>query len=170
MTIILGVDVGISGALAAIEVGDMGSIELIDCIDIPTCSDHTNRQIDVVAFGAFIERITPDIAYIENVTPMPSIGPGPARSMGATSAFRFGMACGAIRAVVAAYSIPYRLVTPQVWKRASGFLKGANKEASRQLALRVLPECAPFLKRKLDHNRADALLLALYGANQKGML
>lgn len=168
MNIIIGIDVGIRGAAAALSVDDMGGIDLIDCIDVPLMIDGSNQQVDVIKLGSWIEDVSPDIAWIENVTPMPSIGKGPARSMGATSAFRFGMACGALRAVVATYSIPYRLVTPQVWKRSSGFMKGADKEASRQLALRVIPDASQFLKRKLDHNRADAILIALYGADQKG--
>lgn len=165
--IVAGFDVGISGAASALSVGDMG-IELIDCIDLPTLPDGSNKQINVVALGAWLESISPDVAYIENVTPMPSIQGN--RSMGATSAFRFGMACGAIRAVVAAYSIRTVLVTPQVWKRALGFPKGSDKEASRQMALKLIPGSAPFLKRKLDHNRADSMLQALYGTHQKGML
>jgi hypothetical protein len=36
------------------------------------------------------------------------------------------------------------------------------KEAARQLALRRFPSAAEFLKRKLDHQRAEALLIANY--------
>src|ERR1700679_2131446 len=122
----------------------MGGITLLDCIDIPTMPDGANKQLNIPAIGAWLELHAPDIAFIENVTPMPSIHGN--RSMGATSAFRFGMACGAIRATLAAYSIPYRLVTAQVWKRALGFPKGSDKEASRQMALNLIPSAAPYLK------------------------
>lgn len=168
MAVVAGFDPGITGAACAVRVGDMGGVELIDIIDIPTCQDGSNREIDVPALGAWLERITPDIAFVENVTPMPSIDGG-ARSMGATSAFRFGGAVFAIRATVRAYSIPLRLTVPQQWKRWAG-LSGSNKGQSREMAMNLLPACAPYLKRVKDHNRGEAVLIALYGANQKEML
>jgi hypothetical protein len=164
--IIAGFDPGITGAGAAVRVGDMGGVELIDIIDLPTAADGVNREIDVPALAAWLERIEPDIAYVENVTPMPSLQGN--RSMGATSAFRFGGAVFALRATLKAYGIPVVLKTPQTWKAAMG-LRGSDKEKSRKMAIARLPAAEPFLKRKLDHNRADACLLALYGA-QKGDL
>ncbi len=83
--------------------------------------------------------------------------------MGATSAFRFGFACGQIRGCIQAYQIPMALVHPVSWKRHFG-LKGPNKEQSRQLAMKLLPDCSAALKFKKSHNRAEAILLALYGA------
>ena len=159
--IIVGFDPGITGAGAAIRIEEMGGVELIDIIDIPTCEDGSNREIDVPALGAWLEQIQPDIAYVENVTPMPSLVGK--RSMGATSAFRFGGAVFALRATLRAYSIPVVLKTPQTWKAAMG-LRGSDKEKSRKMAIARLPAAEPFLKRKLDHNRADSVLLALYGA------
>ena len=162
--VILGVDVGINGGAAALSVGEMG-IELLDCIAIPTIADGSNRQIDVRRLALWLEKVNPDRAFVENVTPMPSLQGN--RSMGATSAFRFGMACGAIRATLVSYSIPVVLVTPSSWKRALGFTKGAGKEASRQMALERIPDSARFLKLKGSHNLAEAILLALYGTDQK---
>ncbi len=37
-------------------------------------------------------------------------------------------------------------------------------------ALNLLPAAGPYLKRKLDHNRSEACLIALYGTAQKGYL
>jgi Holliday junction resolvasome RuvABC endonuclease subunit len=147
--------------VAVLETSEMG-VELLDCIAIPTIADGSNRQIDVRRLGLWLESVSPDRAFVENVTPMPSLQGN--RSMGATSAFRFGMACGAIRATLVSYSIPVVLVTPSSWKRALGFAKASNKEASRQMALERIPDSARFLKRKGDHNLAEALLIALYGS------
>jgi len=161
--IVVGVDPGINGGAAALSVGEMGTA-LLDCIALPTLADGSNRQIDVRRLALWLETVNPDIAYVENVTPMPSQQGN--RSMGATSAFRFGMACGAIRAALVSYSIPLVLVTPQVWKRASGFAKGADKEASRQMALERVPDSARFLKLKKSHNMAESILIALYGSQR----
>jgi hypothetical protein len=162
LTVIIGFDPGISGAACAISVDDMGGIDFIDLIDLPSCPDGTKRQLHVEPLGSWLEKINPDSAIIENVQPMMGSGSDSQAMRGANS-FRFGMACGALRATLAAYRIPIALVTPQVWKRASGLARGSDKEASRQLAIRRLPAAAHLLKRKLDHNRSESVLIALYG-------
>ena len=159
--IVAGFDPGISGAACAISVSDMGT-ELVEIIDLPTCPDGTKRQLDIAPLAAWIEKMAPDLAIIENVQPMMGNGSDSQAMMGANS-FRFGMVCGALRGLLGAYLVPWRLVTAKSWKTHYG-LRGSDKEASRQMALRMCPAAAPFLKRKLDHNRADALLIALYGA------
>ena len=59
----------------------------------------------------------------------------------------------------------YRLieVAPDVWKKSFSLVK-ADKEEDRLLAVKFFPDAD--IKRKKDHDRADALLLALY--QQKG--
>lgn len=168
--IIAGIDPGLSGACGAIRIADMGEPEFIEAIDVPVIADGNQRQIDCGALGAWFERVGPDMCFIENVQPMPSLaGPnGARRSMGATSAFRFGFATGQIRGCVQSYQIPYRLVHPTSWKKYFS-LKGPDKEKSRQLAMKLLPSCAGSLKLKKSHNRAEAVLLALYGAAQNGL-
>jgi len=49
-------------------------------------------------------------------------------------------------------------LTPPVWKRKMKLLT-LDKDASRLLALRRYPNRADWLKRALDHNRADAALI-----------
>lgn len=171
--VIVGFDPGLSGAACALLVHEMmgddeRGIELIDIIDLPTKSDNTKRQMNITALGRWLENIAPDEAWIENVQPMHGVGAN-SNAMAGASAFRFGMAVGSLRGALEAYSIPIRAVVPTVWKRWAGLLK-QDKEASRQRALALMPVSGPFLKRKLDHNRSEALLIALYGASQKGML
>lgn len=169
--VIVGIDPGLTGACGAIQVSDMGDIEFIDVIDVPVIPDGNQRQINCEALGRWFEKIEPDACMIENVQPMPSI-PGPGgqrRSMGATSAFRFGFACGQIRGCVQAYQIKCRLVHPVSWKRHFE-LKGPDKEQSRLMAIKLLPACYESLKLKKTHNRAESLLLAMYAADQKGLL
>ncbi len=144
---------------------------ILDMVDLETCEDGTNRQIDVAALGALIERWNADHAVIENVQPMPSI-PGPdglRRSMGAASAFRFGMAAGMIRATILAYEIPLTLVHPISWKRHFG-LKGPDKQQSAPCLLQYCPEAAQFITLKKHHGRAEAGLLALYHAQKTGFV
>jgi crossover junction endodeoxyribonuclease RuvC len=91
----------------------------------------------------------PRCAVVERVASMPK--------QGVASTFKFGMATGIIHGVLAACDVPVHLVTPSVWKRGMGLI-GADKEASRALALRLFPQVTG-LDRKMDHGRAEALLM-----------
>lgn len=160
--IIVGIDPGINGSAAALSLADSACTEYVmDAIDLPTIEDGSKRQIDDYALARWLCMINPNVVVIENVQPMPSIPGvgGERRSMGSASSFRFGMAVGQIRATVRGIGTEPRLVHPQVWKRHFD-LKGGDKEGSRQLALRLWPMSAYLLKRKLDHQRAEAMLIA----------
>jgi len=69
-----------------------------------------------------------------------------------------------LQGVCAGLGVPYTMVAPSVWKPALGLkvtLKNP-KEPARQEALRLWPGHAGLFRRKMDHNRAEALLLAHY--------
>lgn len=77
--------------------------------------------------------------------------------------FKFGVSYGAIQMALAAREIPFTIVAPQKWKAAVGIAAGSDKEAGRLRCLQLFPGEAANLSRKLDHARADAMLLAYYG-------
>jgi hypothetical protein len=159
----LGIDPGINGAASLVRgFGHLSSVE--DVIDLPTIGEGSKREIDDLQLIAWIRAMAPDHAFIELVTAMPSIpgADGIRRGMGAASAFKFGFAVGQIRTAVRGCRVPITLVTPGRWKPTFA-LKGPDKEPSRQLALRLFPNIHDKLKRKLDHQRAEAILLATYG-------
>jgi len=164
---ILAADPGLSGGLCFMQGG-----VVVEVLDMPTLPDGaSNRQLDCMAICRRIDKWKPRIAIIENVQPMPSIpgADGVRRGMGAASSFRFGFAVGQIRAIAVCYGLEIKLVTPGVWKRYYG-LKGPDKEQSRQKALELIPGTVQWLGRKRDHNRAEAVLLGLYGAERRGFL
>jgi crossover junction endodeoxyribonuclease RuvC len=139
----LGVDVGVSGAYALL----LGA-ELIEVDDLPV----VNRQIDAAEWRRIVERLEPDIAVVEAVHSMPA--------QGVASTFKFGMANGLIRGVLLGASVPTVNVSPNVWKRHFKLI-GSDGEKSRALAIQRFPK-SPALARKKDHNRAEALLIALW--------
>ncbi len=96
--------------------------------------------------------------YIEAVHSMPE--------QGVASSFQFGKGFGIWLGILGALSIPYTLVTPQKWKGDILAGRGKEKDASRLRALELFPHLADELKRKKDHNRADALLIAEWGRRQ----
>jgi Holliday junction resolvasome RuvABC endonuclease subunit len=85
---------------------------------------------------------------IEDVHAMPK--------QGVSSTFKFGMAVGAIQAIVELTRAPWVIVRPQNWKKDMGVT--AQKSNSLDLARSLWPN-AP-LGRVKDHGVAEALLLA----------
>jgi len=156
---ILGVDPGLFGAFALVE--REGDVPVVAVYDMPldrvtTATGKRRSQIDLTAATGWIDLHADDIALA--VVEEPGAMPG----QGVASTFRFGFACGAAQALVAAHFLPYRLVAPAAWKRAMR-LVATGKDGARQMATRLLPRQAHLWPRVKDDGRAEAVLLALYG-------
>jgi crossover junction endodeoxyribonuclease RuvC len=59
--------------------------------------------------------------------------------------------------------VSLKYVPPQTWKKFHGIPPKSDKEYSRGLVMQMRPDLAKELARKKDHNRAEAVLIALYG-------
>jgi hypothetical protein len=146
-TTVLGVDPGVTGGIAFLLPSGVIIAE-----DIPTAGG----EVDVDALVRRVREINPGFAVIERAGAMPK--------QGVSSTFKYGMAYGALRTVVALCNIPYQLVTPGKWKKHFGL--DSDKEKSRALAIRLWPGCGLF-ERKKDHGRAEAALIARYGIENR---
>jgi crossover junction endodeoxyribonuclease RuvC len=152
----MGVDPGLSGAVAVFD----PARQHLTLLDMPVHSIRVGRgkrkQIDLGELARFVDVYAADVAKatIESVHAMPK--------QGVSSSFSFGFAAGVVQGVIAAHFIPVQLVTPAVWKRALGLT--SDKDASRQLAGRVFARQGDLFRRKKDDGRAEAALLARYGA------
>jgi Holliday junction resolvasome RuvABC endonuclease subunit len=155
---VLGIDCGIRGGCAIVDIVDGVAPELVGAIDIPTVGLKAKERVDVHALRAWIETHRPDHATIERGGSMPK--------QGVASTFKYGRAIGSIEATVALCGVPYTLIEPSVWKRRHG-LYGADKETSRQLALQLFPTAAALLARKKDHQRAEAALIAMAAEQER---
>jgi hypothetical protein len=147
---ILGIDPGASGAISFYfpNYPDRISVE-----DTPVVAG----EVDGAALARRIAQMGPTLAIIEQVGAMPK--------QGVSSTFKFGVAYGVARGVVASLAIPTHMVTPAVWKRH--FKLDADKERARALAIRLWPAC-PNFERKKHHGRAEAALIARYAAEVLG--
>lgn len=156
--IIVAFDPGLSGACAMISVSPQsGRILQAQVFDLPTMGAGSRRVLNGSELAAHL-RYT-DHAVVENVHAMPK--------QGVSGVFRFGTAFGQILGVLQALMISYELVEPAKWKREMRLPGGKGKgEASRQRALQLYPRLSKDLSRKKDHNRAEALLLALWWAER----
>lgn len=161
---VIGCDPGRTGALAFLCGG-----AVLDVIDVPLIPDNSQVQVDGKRLCAWIEKHLPiHLAVIENVQPMRGKG-NDSQGMPAGNAFRFGFIAGELRMAFKCYGIDIELVTPGQWKRYFELIK-QEKEASRQKAVQLRQEATPWLMRKGDHNRAEAVLIGLFGMEQRGML
>lgn len=149
----LGIDPGLTGALALLEVSGGGRTVDVQFADMPTARVGKGSVIIEAILAEQIRQLRPDSAYVELVHSMPS--------QGVVSTFTFGMGFGIVRGVLAALAVPTRYLPPQQWGRAVALPKG--DDASRVRACQLFPAVAPQLRRVKDHGRADALLIALAG-------
>lgn len=155
---IIGIDPGITGAVAAIYPDD--SHYYVE--DIPTMANgkgsaKVKNKVDAAGLVAVINKIRQGrqaVVYIERTSSMPG--------QGVSSMFSMGDTFGCIRGVCAALSLPVHIITPQSWKKYHGVT--SDKEQVRAKAIELFPD-AP-LSRKKDHNRAEALLIAAFGLNK----
>lgn len=144
MRLFIGIDPGaISGAWGMVDhQGKYWSCGLIP---------HEEGRIRARAFKAELMQAIDqqDVMFcIEDVHAMPK--------QGVSSTFKFGMAVGAIQAIVELTRAPWVIVRPQTWKKDLGVT--SDKNTSLELARQLWPS-APLARQK-DHGIAEALLLA----------
>lgn len=143
MTTILGIDPGMTGAIAQVSPTE----EVWDMPETP----H-----DLAALLATFDPAT-TVAYVERVASMPG--------QGVASTFKFGYSFGVLIGCLASRGIRYELVAPSKWKRAMGLSK--DKGESRRLAQALYPALVSQLRRARDDGRAEALLIAEWGRRER---
>ena len=153
--VILGADPGLHGGLAIVAIDNGAAPRLVEAIDIPVVGEKARERVDALALCAWVEHHKPQHAYIERAQAMPK--------QGASSGFKYGRAVGAIEAVLACCQVPMSIIEPALWKRFH-HLHGKDKEGGRQRALQLFPAAHAMLARRKDHGRAEASLIALFGA------
>ena len=147
----MGVDPGATGA--AVIINEEGTY--LRCLDYPgSASSLANDLIAMIVQIDSIDLIT--LTVIEQVHAMPK--------QGVSSTGKFMKNAGIWEGVIAALKIPYELITPQRWRKIldSSVPHKPTKEDLRAYAIKRWPAAAEDLKRKKDHNRSEALLMAEY--------
>ena len=155
--IFVGIDPGLSGALAVLTADG----RLLEVHDTPVTEvvrgKRTMRRMAAIQAAELVRKLGDDVFVTwENVHPMPGEG--------VVSAFSFGLGLGIWLGIIASRKLPSQPVAPRTWKQAFGLL-GLEKDASRVVAARLWPEAS--LNRKMDHGRADALLIAEWGRRSR---
>lgn len=160
---IIGIDPGKDGALCRL-LGDTWEF-----VDMPTFKTGVGgrRDYDEQGLVQVLKDWTrwgegaPAVVALERQQAMPAELHG--RKQGTASAFATGYGYGLLRGIIAALGLSVEIVAPATWK--AKMLQDQNrdgKHASVIRALQLYPEVSDSLKRKKDHNRAEALLIAEY--------
>lgn len=146
----IGIDPGLSGALAWLRPGGLS------IIDMPTLTigrgGKRKRELDPDALANLL-RDDPGHAVIEDVHAMPG--------QGVSSVFSFGSTKGTIIGILAALQIPRSKVSPAVWKKA--LRVPADKDGARARASELFPASSHLWARVKDDGRAEAALIAEWG-------
>ena len=151
---IIGVDPGLSGAIAILEDKKVFSI-----IDMPVMAEgkKNKRQLNSAQLVNIIRENTnpkEDIAVVvEQVNAMPG--------QGVTSMFNFGQTFGAIKGICAALGLPIFFVRPSKWKKHFNLIN-SSKDSSRTKVIEMYPSLSSQLAKKKDVNKSDAILIARY--------
>jgi crossover junction endodeoxyribonuclease RuvC len=151
---ILGCDVGQSGALAVIRLDNGAAPVLVDLLDVPMLGIGASARVDVIQVRDWVVAREPDCALVERGMALPR--------QGSTSGYKYGRTVGSLESAIVLSGVPWSLIEPAAWKKYHKL--GPDKEQARQRAIQLLPGAHHLLARKRDHNRAEAMLIALsYG-------
>ena len=151
---IIGIDPGLSGAIAVLE-----NNKVINIFDIPVMSEgkKNKKQLNsALLVNLLKENINKDeevAVVIEQVNTMPG--------QGVTSMFNFGQTFGALKGICAALELPIFFVRPSKWKKHFELIN-SSKDASRTKVIEMYPKLSNQLAKKKDVNKSDAILIAKF--------
>jgi hypothetical protein len=165
MTVVLGVDPGLSGAFVWWDGDQMIPAE------VPTKKARKGREVDWDTLSDHVHNMCTlfgtDYAYIEQVASRPAYGKDGKHQQGVASAFKFGYVAGGMRGIIASHKIPVKLVPPNIWKMSMQV--SADKQQCVDKACELFPEYAGQFygpKGGLKDGVAEAALIAWYGLDQ----
>lgn len=175
--VIIGIDPDSSGAIAVVQ-WDVAAARSPDGMplnfedatiglwDMPMMlakiGTRNRRQPDSAEIARLLHELLPslqDKAAVNVVLEQPV----PNALNGKFSWYNSGLSYGVWLGILAAYAMPFQTPKVRRWKQDMQ-LNGMGKEGSRQLALQLFPQMAGSLKRKKDHGRAEALLIAAWAS------
>jgi crossover junction endodeoxyribonuclease RuvC len=142
MTLIIGIDPGADGALAAIRDGKQMIYRFKNQSEREICRSVSSFMLDDCR--VFLEKV--------------HAAPG----QGVSSMFNFGTGYGFLRGVLTACGLPFEDVPPQAWQQKLGIGKKYESPAARKRAHKALAERL-FPQLDINLSNCDALLIAEYG-------
>ena len=152
--IIIGIDPGLSGAIAILE-----NNKVLNIFDIPVMSEgkKNKRQLNSALLVSLLKENLKNNEEVAVVVEQVNAMPG----QGVTSMFNFGQTFGAIKGICAALDLPIYFVRPSKWKKHFELIN-SSKDSSRTKAIEMYPKLSSQLSKKKDVNKSDAILIARF--------
>ena len=152
--ILIGIDPGLTGAIAILE-----DKKVLNIYEMPVMAEgkKNKKQLNSAQLVSFIKEYANNnndvVVIVEQVNAMPG--------QGVTSMFNFGQTFGAIKGICAALKLPIFFVRPLKWKKHYE-LVNSSKDSSRTKAIEMYPTLSNQLAKKKDVNKSDAILIARF--------
>jgi crossover junction endodeoxyribonuclease RuvC len=154
--IFVGIDPGLTGAVAAVDSAGTCTVEDIPTVNLPG-DGLIRRRVDGLALARMLRHMVP--AGHECVVVIEAVQTMGGKNNAVQTQGSLMRTLGAIESAAEILRMPMKPVLPKVWKKRYGL--GSEKGASLKIARELYP-VAPLGLAK-HHNRAEALLLAHYG-------
>ena len=151
---IIGIDPGLSGAIAVLE-----DKRVLSIFDMPVMAEgkKNKRQLNSAQLANIIKENINNVEDLAVVVEQVNAMPG----QGVTSMFNFGQTFGSIKGICAALNLPIYFVRPSKWKKHFDLIN-SSKDASRTKAIEMYPSLVNQLSKKKDVNKSDAILIARF--------
>ena len=151
---IIGIDPGLSGAIAILE-----NNKVLNIFDIPVMSEgkKNKKQLNSALLVSLLKENINNNEEVAVVVEQVNAMPG----QGVTSMFNFGQTFGAIKGICAALDLPIFFVRPSKWKKYFELIN-SSKDSSRTKAIEMYPKLSNQLSKKKDVNKSDAILIARF--------
>lgn len=145
--VVIGIDPGLNGAVAAIDnmTGDLIWVE-----DMPTVGHSKDRVVSPAHLADLLQPELVTVACVEIASTRPGLS--------VSAVLKTGTGYGMILGVIAALRMPVTYAQPARWKKDLGL--AADKHLSRKLATETWPAMSPTFARVRDDGRAEAALIA----------
>lgn len=158
---IIGIDPGVKGALAFLDTQNWR----LGVIDMPTVTLFVNGKDRIEpspnALAQIVREIAPILVCSEKLQNF-GFHPNPNDLM------KMGRWRGQIEGIVAASEVGFEHPYPNQWKQRMGLT--SDKKFSKTRANALFPNCAHLWTRAMDHDRAEAACIALYGCIALGLM
>jgi crossover junction endodeoxyribonuclease RuvC len=157
---VVGIDPGVTGAIAVLRDRHFLAVH-----DMPVITSSAGKRLPCAhSVAGLLRDAKPDLVVIEQVNSRPAIDPKTRkpRKMGTQSMFNFGRGLGLVESAALIEQLRVCYVAPAAWKRKASLIN-THKDTARLLARELWSEAQDELRRKKDHGRADALLIARFG-------
>ena len=161
MSIFLGIDNGIGGALAVYD-SEANTLEafVMPTVKVQKAKGNKNEYNIPAIIEWFKSKPAARMVTLEKAQPFPG--------QGAVSMFSIGRGFGIMEGILAGMSLPYMVVHPKTWQKKmfEGVAHTDTKQASILVAQRLFPGVkfiASDKATKLHNGMSDAALMAYYG-------